>query len=110
MSDTISQGMPMPNAQSTGTPPCAPGSAATPGTPAGSAAMKWAPPAQASGTTLRKSSSALELGAWRKMAAGDKDFMDCIDPSGSVRQQLEATMQVCVVPRAACHCTACSAG
>lgn len=38
-----------------------------------------------SGAALRKSQSALELGAWRKMAAGDMDF---IDPSGSVREQL----------------------
>jgi len=41
---------------------------------------------QPSGATLRKSQSALELGAWKKIAAGDLDF---VDPSGSVREQLQ---------------------
>lgn len=35
---------------------------------------------------MRKSQSALELGAWKKIAAGDLDF---VDPSGSVREQLQ---------------------
>ncbi|GAX82027.1 hypothetical protein CEUSTIGMA_g9455.t1 [Chlamydomonas eustigma] len=38
------------------------------------------------GAALRKSQSALELGAWKKIAAGDMDFLD---PSGSVREQLQ---------------------
>lgn len=41
---------------------------------------------QPSGAALRKSQSALELGAWKKIAAGDLDF---VDPSGSVREQLQ---------------------
>ena len=41
---------------------------------------------QPSGSGLRKSQSALELGAWKKIAAGDLDF---VDPSGSVREQLQ---------------------
>lgn len=41
---------------------------------------------QPSGPGLRKSQSALELGAWKKIAAGDLDF---VDPSGSVREQLQ---------------------
>ncbi len=41
---------------------------------------------QPSGAALRKSQSALELGAWKKIAAGDMEFLD---PSGSVREQLQ---------------------
>lgn len=41
---------------------------------------------QPTGNALRKSQSALELGAWKKIAQGD---MDSVDPSGSVREQLQ---------------------
>lgn len=43
------------------------------------------PKLQPTAAALRKSHSALELGAWRKMANGDLDF---VDPSGSIREAL----------------------
>ena len=39
-----------------------------------------------SGQGMRRTQSALELGAWEKMAAGDMEY---VDPSGSVREQLQ---------------------
>jgi hypothetical protein len=36
--------------------------------------------------TMRRTQSALELGAWEKMAAGDMEY---IDPSGTLREQLQ---------------------
>ena len=36
--------------------------------------------------TMRRTQSALELGAWEKMAAGDMEY---VDPSGSLREQLQ---------------------
>lgn len=36
--------------------------------------------------TMRRTQSALELGAWEKMAAGDMEY---VDPSGTLREQLQ---------------------
>lgn len=49
------------------------------------------PKLQPSAAAMRKSHSALELGAWRKMATGDMDF---VDPSGIVRETLQG-LELC---------------